>query len=147
MNMNGTRAHREILPALSRHADVFVEAPVPNADKDGEGFGKRGIADIYDADTTVGVYFENDQQPDRLKSSRHLLSVGGWFNHAGSSAPRMGERVWDRHERKTFRTIQNLDNAPQDISVADLKPAYGTIEALEGEGQVRGYLAGFKRAA
>ena len=134
---NGTRTHNVVLPAISQHGQVFVEAPVPNADAISADYGKRGAADIYQADTTVGLYFLASQAPVALSAPRRLRHNGARFAHRSRAAPRVDG----------VRNAIRVDQAPPSILVGDLKPSHGTIEALEGESQVRNYLAGFRLAA
>ncbi len=134
---NGTRLHNEVLPEMSAHGDLFVEAPVANADRLSSGYDKRGSADLYQADRTVGVYFTASQVPARLSAPRRLRFDGNRYPHARQAAPKLGR----------LQTVIDVNNAPNSITVGDLKPSHGTIEALEGEGQVQGYLAGYELAA
>lgn len=132
---NGTRVHNEVLPEISTQAGIFVEAPVPNADRLSPGHDKRGQADLYDASTTVGVYFAEHRVPRQL-------SRGGRMR-------RGGQRVFPvpAPRPSPSQTVRNVDLAPPSVTVGDLKPSHGTIEALEGTTQVRNYLMGFALAA
>jgi hypothetical protein len=137
----GQKTHDIVLPKLGDLNSIYTEAPVPNADKNNGGyFDAKGIADLYRASTTVGVYFDDKGLPreldsnSRLRYGGHRLVRNGHIDH---SAPRAVES-----RRSVIRTA----NAPQDIEVGDLKPSHGTKEAEEGPQQVRNYLAGFKLA-
>lgn len=136
-NYNGTRTHNEMLPLISQQGSLFVEAPIPNADRLSADFDKRGSADLYQATTTAGVYFSADQTPVRLSAPRRLRYNGAGYSHRSQSAPKVGR----------LQNVTDVDQAPSAITVGDLKPSHGTIEALEGEGQVRNYLEGFRIAA
>ncbi|MEM1319221.1 MAG: DUF4157 domain-containing protein [Bacteroidota bacterium] len=132
-DFNGTRNHNLILPSIGAANNIFTEAPVPNASKHTAQYGNRGIADMYIADRTVGVFFEGSQNPAYLRSPRHLKYAGQRYRHSQESAPRSS-----RNGRVT-----RVDQAPSDIKVGDLKPSHGTLEAAEGPTQLRNYRDGF----
>jgi len=136
-HLNGRITHREVLPEISQFASLFVEAPVPNADLSSAEYGKRGSVDLYDASTTVGVYFTASQVPAWLRLSGPLRYRGNRYTHRTQAAPKPGR----------LQTVTDVSNAPGSIKLGDLKPSHGTIEALEGETQVRNYLEGFQLAA
>jgi hypothetical protein len=106
----GTESHALILPEIGRKNKIFTEAPVPNAGSMGVAPGGEkagGIADLYQASTTVGVYFEGHNLPRRLKSNARLEYKGGPYPHKEKSAPQVDEtreRVnqigWKRFELK-----------------------------------------------
>lgn len=139
---NGTLTHREVLPQISQKGKIFVEAPVPNAQRDligpGSSFGngKQGAADLYEADGTVGVYFREHLAPVSLGSPRGLLHNGKRYNHLREAAPQVS----------VLRDVTRVDLAPPSIKVGDLKPSHGTMEAAEGADQVANYLEGFRWA-
>lgn len=134
----GTRTHREVLPALGKESSFFTEAPVPNADCKGSDMDKKGFADMYSASTTVGIYFESSGVPRALKSQIDTKKNGAKFSHQGEAAPNLVNPL--QH------IVGRVDKAPTEVKVGDLKPSHGTIKALEGTDQVKGYLAGFKIA-
>jgi len=131
---NGDKNHDLVLPAMSRENKIFVEAPVPNADKLSEGFHKQGRADLLRASTTVGLYFTAHATPAALKSHRGLKKDGERFDHQGNSAP----------QTDGARFVRNAANAPTKVEVGDLKPSHGTLEAAEGPGQLHSYSKGFE---
>lgn len=136
----GEDSHEFILPEIGRRRKFFTEAPVPNANKVDSGFNREGIADLYQASTTVGVYFAGEKLPKELGSNPRLRFRGERLErngHINNSAPRADE---DR------RSVIRAGNAPTEILVGDLKPSHGTIEAAEGPEQVQNYLKGFKLA-
>lgn len=136
----GRESHAFILPEIGRENNIFTEAPVANADKLGPDFDKIGIADLYKASTTVGVFFAGEKLPKELDSNPELRFGGRRleaFGHINNSAPRADE------ER---RSVIRAGSAPTEILVGDLKPSHGTIEAKEGPEQVQGYLKGFEIA-
>ena len=131
----GRDTHRLVLPQISRHAQVFIEAPVPNP---GGGVEKAvGYPDIYSARTTIGLYYEGHEKPRRLGSGRWLRLGGQAYAHRSLAAPTvdLGNRV------------TRVGSAPTTVAVADLKPATGTIQAVEGVAQVGSYVAGIRFAA
>lgn len=132
----GTDTHAMVLPEMGKKNNIFTEAPVPNANKDGDGHGKRGIADLYDASTTVGLFFVAHQKPQELGSDRKLMKGGAKFAHKTSAAPKLG----------LTGGIVDVDSAPKEIKVGDLKPTNLSIEALLGTGQLNHYIKGFKLA-
>ena len=134
----GTESHAFILPKIGKKNGIFTEAPVPNAGKTGAAPGGEkagGIADLYQASTTVGVFLVGEKLPKKLKSNRQLKYKGEHYRHTVLSAPQADE------ER---RSVIRAGSAPTEIFVGDLKPSHGTIEALEGAEQVKGYLIGFE---
>lgn len=133
----GAESHAFILPQIGEANSIFTEAPVPNADKLGEGFDKKGIADLYQASTTVGVFFAGEKLPRKLGSNRQLKYKGKRFGHIEKSAPQADEK---RH------SVVRAGSAPTEIYLGDLKPSHGTIEALEGPGQIKSYRKGFELA-
>lgn len=138
-NYNGEKNHSKVLPELGKLNSLFTEAPVPNADKLGVADDKKGLADMYSAATTVGVYFAGHELPESLESSRKLKKDGARFGHSTKAAPRVTERMFEK-------VVIDADKAPTSIKIGDLKPTHGTIEALEGPEQVQNYLDGFKKA-
>jgi hypothetical protein len=130
----GAESHAYILPQIGEKNGIFTEAPVPNADKLGSGFDKKGIADLYQASTTVGVFFAGEKLPKYLRSNRHLKYKGKRFSHIEQSAPRADEKR---------RSVIRAGSAPTEIFLGDLKPSHGTIEAWEGPGQIKSYQEGF----
>ncbi len=140
----GVQSHQLILPQLGKHNQIFTEAPVPNADSKGVditstgvGFDKKGVADLYRASKTVGVYFAGEKLPKSLGSGRDLKFNGERYAHLTNRAPNADERR---------QSVVNAESAPTEIEVGDLKPSHGTIEALKGPQQVRDYLEGFRLA-
>jgi hypothetical protein len=133
----GTDTHAMVLPEMGKKNNIFTEAPVPNADKIGEGHGKKGIADLYDASTTVGLFFLEHQKPLPLPSDRKLQKGGAKFAHKTSAAPKLSPLGGG---------IVDVDSAPKEIKVGDLKPTNISIEALLGTGQLDHYIKGFKLA-
>ena len=136
----GDESHKLILPVIGKHNSIYTEAPVPNADRNGEGFNKQGRADLYEATTTVGLFFAAAKMPKKLGAHRDLKYKGEPlepYGHIKNSAP---QAVEDR------RGVIRGANAPTIVRVGDLKPSHGTLEAEEGPEQVQGYLRGFERA-
>src|SRR5262249_26468293 len=134
----GTQSHAFILPRIGQQNKIFTEAPVPGAGKSGAAPGGEkagGIADLYQASTTVGVFFAGEKLPKKLKSTRELRFQGERFENSLKAAPQADEEK---------RSVIRAGRAPTEIFVGDLKPSHGTIEALEGPEQVKGYLAGFE---
>lgn len=139
---SGPEEHREILPKMSKQGRVFAEAPVPNAWKPTRytsdikaDYGKKGRADLYDASTTIGVYFFAPQVPRALL--RTGLQFGGSPKGLPDPAPIPGP----------LQSIHRVDQAPPSVTVGDLKPSHGTLEAQEGTAQVEAYLDGFRLAS
>lgn len=132
----GTKTHADVLPAMGTENGIFTEAPVPNADKIGEGFGKRGVADLYAASTTVGVFFISHQTPAPLPSDSKLMKGGAKFPHKVDAAPKMGK----------LGGLADVASGPPEIKLGDLKPANSSIEALLGPAQLANYIKGFERA-
>jgi hypothetical protein len=128
--------HALVLPAMGAENKIFTEAPVPNADLLSDGFDKKGKADLYKASTTIGLYFVGSNTPAKLKSNMDLKKDGQAFPHETSSAPRVDDARW----------VIAAADAPQRVEIGDLKPSHGTIEALEGTGQLENYRRGFKLA-
>ncbi|MBD2511492.1 DUF4157 domain-containing protein [Nostoc sp. LEGE 12447] len=135
---NGTKTHAEVLPAMGKESSLFTEAPVPNANVLGADYDKTGYADLYSASTTVGVYFEKSGVPRKLPSKKGTKKNGENFSHLAEAAPNLSNPL--------LHIVGRVDQAPTEIKVGDLKPSHGTIEALEGTGQVQGYLGGFQLA-
>jgi len=133
----GDESHKLILPKIGKENEIFTEAPVPNADKIGVGSDKKGVADLYQASRTVGVFFAGHKLPKKLGSDPQLRHKGARYSHISLSAPQADE---DRH------SVIRAGSAPTQILIGDLKPSHGTIEAQEGAGQVNNYLEGFKWA-
>lgn len=134
---NGPKNHETVLGPMGKDNSIFIEAPVPNADRLSSGYNKAGIADLYGASTTVGVYFTGHNTPAALKSNPRLRKNGTELaDHKGTAAPAASIQGG----------VERTASAPSEIKVADLKPSHGTIEALEGTGQVLNYLEGFKLA-
>lgn len=137
----GTPTHKLVLPRIGEVNRVYTEAPVPNADSKGNvGFDFRGIADIYQASTTVGVYFDKKKLPRELDSNPELKFAGKSLErngHINNSAPRADEKR---------QSVIRAGNAPKEILVGDLKPSHGTEEARKGPQQVQDYLKGFELA-
>jgi microcompartment protein CcmL/EutN len=132
---NGTSNHAAILPEMGKLNNIFTEAPVPNADRLSEAYAKKGIADMLGASTYVGVYFLGHNKPARLRP-------GGKFQKDGESA----SGISPAPVATRAGAVENVNMAPSEIKVADLKPSHGTIEAIEGTDQVKNYLEGFKIA-
>jgi hypothetical protein len=137
----GTPTHNVVLPSIGKLNQIYTEAPVPNANKTNGGhYDIVGIADLYDATTTVGVYFDKQKLPKELDSNPQLRHGGETLKdhgHIKKSAPRAVEST-----RSVIRTA----NAPAKILVGDLKPSHGTEEAKEGPQQLLNYHAGFRLA-
>jgi hypothetical protein len=133
---SGGANHALVLPAMGAENKIFTEAPVPNADLLSDGFDKKGRADLYKASTTVGLYFIASNTPAELKSNIDLKKDGQAFPHKTSSAPRIDDARW----------VTGSADAPKSVEIGDLKPSHGTIEALEGTGQLENYRRGFKLA-
>ncbi|SET51987.1 protein of unknown function [Nitrosomonas marina] len=136
LGRSGEQNHDLILPDIGATNSIFTEAPVANANALSADYDKTGRADMYDASTTVGVYFTSHQTARYLRSNRDLNFAGQRFPHRDQAAPR----------GHINGNITRVDQAPSEIKVGDLKPSHGTIEALEGTGQVRGYLQGYEIA-
>ncbi|GAX60146.1 hypothetical protein SCALIN_C05_0231 [Candidatus Scalindua japonica] len=138
-DFNGNKNHSLLLPLISKELKIFSEAPVPNASKTNIGHGKKGSADMYDASTTVGVYFLKHGVPKKLKAQRgkRVLKDEGHFNHDNNAAPQVD----------SLQNLTKIPDAPKSIVVGDLKPSHGTIEALEGTEQLENYIGGFELAA
>ena len=137
----GTGTHKFVLPLIGKENGIYTEAPVPNADtKSGLSLGVTGIADLYRATTTVGVFFDGQSLPRELGSNPELRHAGERLErngHIDKSAPRADE---SRH------SVVRAGQAPTAIAVGDLKPSHGTAEASEGLAQVKNYLGGFRLA-
>ena len=143
---NGSKTHELLLPAIGRVSKIFTEAPVPNASKDVASHdfnnAKRGFVDFYGASNTVGLYFNGHDNPKRLPDggNLHKLMKHGvaYRSHDEKSGPSVDD---DR-----LQNLIRVDKAPTSILLGDLKPSHGTIEALEGDSQLRNYAEGFKIA-
>ncbi len=137
----GTGTHKLVLPLIGKENGIHTEAPVPNADtKSGVSLGVTGIADLYRATTTVGVFFDGQSLPRELGSNPELRHAGERLErngHIDKSAPRADE---------ARQSVVRAGQAPTDIAVGDLKPSHGTVEASGGPQQVKDYLGGFRLA-
>ncbi|MEO8337113.1 MAG: DUF4157 domain-containing protein [bacterium] len=143
---DGAKNHRLVLPEMGKTNNIFTEAPVPNASKIGAQLGTNvsGEADLYsgtDGATprTVGVAYQKAGEPVALKANADTKFKGAKFAHATESAPQAGGLLGSA-------LVTRIDKAPTRILVADLKPSHGTIESLEGTGQLDNYIAGFRIA-
>ena len=138
---SGSPTHQLVLPLIGKENGIYTEAPVPNADKTKGGYlGVTGIADLYKATTTVGVFFDDQSLPRELGSNRELRHAGLRLErngHIDKSAPRADE---------SRQSVIGAGHAPTHISVGDLKPSHGTEQAREGPAQVTNYLKGFQLA-
>ncbi|MBK8965757.1 MAG: DUF4157 domain-containing protein [Lewinellaceae bacterium] len=135
---NGDKNHNLLLPLIGKELKIFTEAPVPNANKINQGHGNKGSADMYQASTTVGVYFLKHNLPKQLKAQpgKRVLKDGAKFPHDSQAAPKVDK----------LQNLSEIPSAPGDIVVGDLKPSHGTIEAQEGTGQLNNYIGGFESA-
>ena len=137
----GSPTHGFVLPKIGSVNHIYTEAPVPNADKTKGGYlDVKGIADLYAASTTVGVYFDNEGLPRELASNPDLKYAGKPlepYGHINKSAPRADE---------SRQSVIGTANAPTSIAVGDLKPSHGTAEAEEGPQQLKNYMEGFQLA-
>ena len=133
---SGGDNHEIVLPVMGAENKCFTEAPVPNADLLSEGFDKKGRADFYKASTTIGLYFTGHATPAELKSNKDLKKDGQQFPHKTNAAPRTDKSG----------LVTGAANAPKEIEIGDLKPSHGTIEALEGPGQLENYKRGLELA-
>jgi hypothetical protein len=136
--VTGTQVHNDVLNDIGSskpNSDLFTEAPIPNADLHSAGFDKIGVADFYKASTTIGVTFPKFHIPDYLKSPPRLLLGGKKYSHIKLASP-------------TYRSSQiNLDKAPTEILIGDLKP-YGAEELdPKYEEQVSNYIEGIGLAS
>jgi len=66
---NGGQNHAIVLPPMGRENKVFTEAPVPNGNKVGVGYGHVGRADFYQGSTTVGIFFNAHRAPKDLETT------------------------------------------------------------------------------
>jgi hypothetical protein len=145
---SGSDVHQEVLTALGVRNKLFTEASVPGANKGGAAIGEdtRGYADLYKAKTTVGVTFTGHQQPEALPSHPKLRHQGDKYPHAKKAAPRVRERGFGT-KAGDKPLIVDLDRAPQEIAIGDLKGGFESIEAAEAPEQLDSYLTGFRDAA
>ncbi len=132
LNVRGTQTHDGLLTEIASHGQhqgILHEIWLPNADRNGSGYGKKGKADLYKAspNATVGVYFTNRGVPMPLSSN------GG----RAPASPR-GPRT-RRLGRRSSQHITHVDEAPSRITIGDLKPSHGTIEAARGAEQIASY--------
>jgi hypothetical protein len=151
----GTFTHNLVLRGgrgIASASHVLAEAPVPNASKPKVGtpvrvdFGLVGFVDLYsgkDANgtspRTVGVLFNNSGEPAVLPSV-----PGG--PHARRDAAPVVSANWkpgSSRGKSSDSPVDKVDLAPVEIKVAELKPAWGTLEAAEGPKQLEGYIRGY----
>jgi hypothetical protein len=130
----GTALHNLILGDFGsdpKNKNLFTEAPVPNADLKSADFDKIGSADFYTGDTTVGLRFKANADPEYLESNPKLKRGGSKFPHKKNAAPVYKNKEID------------VSNAPAEIKVGDLKP-FGAEELdPKYEEQLDNYVAGF----
>ena len=137
--MTGTKLHTKILGDLGKdkgNSDLFIEAPVPNADLLSEGYDKIGIADLYKGSTTVGAYFKGHFSPSPLGASSKLKKGGAKYSHDSLAKP-------------SVFAMDNIDltGAPGSIQLGDLKP-YGAVELdPKYEEQISNYKKGYEKAS
>lgn len=137
---SGEFGHALALPEMTRgrkNTDLFTEAPIPGATKDGlMDIDKAGFADFYNAKTILGLRLIHGE-PAFLKPLREIHHSGDEFNPAGQGAPAGG-----KHPPR----IRRLKEAPDDIRIGDLKPPVAK-EIGWGVQQIKAYQAGIKNTA
>ncbi|NTX10342.1 DUF4157 domain-containing protein [Myxococcus sp. CA056] len=135
----GTTAHRRLIPAMANASGVFGEAPVPERGTGAGGLGTRGEADFYRAsgpggNNTVAVRFNAHDDPRWLGAPGDLVAPGG-YDHAVGSAP--------QGPRTRGGAITRVDQAPTQITLGEMKPAFGA----DPEPQLTRYEEAFRAAA
>jgi Domain of unknown function (DUF4157) len=133
---SGSQNHAIVLPPMGRENKVFTEAPVPNGNKVGVGYGHVGRADFYQGSTTVGIFFNAHRAPKNLETtgSEPLLKDGQSFDHETNRAPKLDP---------VARWLTGSAKAPKSAQVGDLKPSQGTLEDADAPGQLLNYIGGF----
>lgn len=141
---SGNENHALVLPKIGAKNKFFTEAPIPNAKTSkGLALGKnsdydvKGRADFYQASTTIGVYFSGAHQPKALQSDGRnpVLKDGASYSHATTAAPKVVNGA-----------LTNSASGPTSITIGDLKPSHGTVEALAGPAQLEAYKEGIELA-
>ena len=134
---SGSQNHAIVLPPMGRENKVFTEAPVPNGNKVGVGYGHVGRADFYQGSTTVGIFFNAHRAPKNLETtgSEPLLKDGQSFDHETNRAPKLDP---------VARWLTGSAKAPKSAQVGDLKPRIrGHWDTRTRPGQLLNYIGGF----
>jgi hypothetical protein len=121
----GSDTHRIVLPALQReNTGLLEEVPSPISHDGTADFRPPGFADLYlpNPKATVGVWFKGHNDPKNL-------------------APKSGVKRAPTYAEGS-KTLRNLDAAPTDVGIADLKPL--GEPAHKGVAQVEGYVNGLE---
>ena len=141
----GTDIHNETLPRFAHaNSDMFIEVAIPGANKEDVDTGRRGIADLYKAETalgdsksrTIGINFSGDG-PTYLAHNKRMEGGGKGYSQSKDSAPRGG-----KHKPR----VRGLEEASPVISLGDLKPG-NSAETILGQSQLGSYTEGITNTA
>lgn len=141
---SGTNIHTVVLPMfVASNTDLFIEAPIPGANKDWLEQDKKGRADFFKgenpkaAHNTIGLTYDTETFKNL---SGGAVEFGGskTYNHNTSSAPRVVGKG---------QKIKKVDEAPSIISVGDLKPGASSEGVLGSGNQLPNYQSGIKNTA
>ena len=139
--------------AAKASGQLIREAPIPGGNKGGstaqpglDAARIRGLADIYEGATTVGVQKNPTVAKDPTSNEPPIENFFGprknrpkvgsslaTFEHGKERAPKV--------EAKTKNLI-DLPKAPTRIRIADVKPGHNLGERSDGVGQIKNYVGG-----
>ena len=140
---SGTKTHNWVLKNMGP-AKIFTEAPVPNAKRSLHGYGRsdyfdtKGQVDFYKGSTTVGVYFAGHAKPKNLTADLVPNTVrknGEVFHQNIHARPKVEGNA-----------LVGSSQAPTEIEIGELKPAFWSVPAAVGMPQLADYKAGFELA-
>lgn len=139
---SGTFVHEKVLPIfLEDNKDLFIEAPIPGANKKDADKKATGRADFYKATPTAGVSrtigIKLTKDEPAFLSGGQVQWGGGAYQHLKLSAPQ---------GKPSTPKVRNLREAPQNISIGELKPGFSS-ESFLGEGQIGHYKSGITNTA
>lgn len=129
-NRSGQETHNEIENALDS-SDIKTEIGVPTGNINGIGFGFDGRADLYKG-KPVGVTFKKGGATV-CPNGEEMGNPVGLNTKKKDRQPRLG----------TTNKIINIDKAPTDIKVGDIKPANEEV-VNAGKKQVDNYRGGLE---
>lgn len=141
---SGTKIHGLVLPMFVAHnSDLFIEAPIPGANKDWLEQDKKGRADFYkttekkEKSRTIGLTYDGAEFKNLTAGG---VQFGGDrnYDHNKNSAP----RVVGKNQK-----LNRVDEAPKYIAVGDLKPGASSEGYLGTGTQLPNYKAGIKNTA
>lgn len=139
---SGTVVHNAVLPLfLKDNKDLFIEAPIPGANKKDADKQATGRADFYKADATggasrtIGIKMAKDEPA--FLSGAQVEWGGGPYQHNKLAAPQ---------GKPSTPKVRNLSVAPGKIAVGELKPGFSS-ESFLGQGQLDHYKSGITNTA